>query len=182
MKEHYVRLLVLIALILITICSKNYLGIYSTILSVYLFDLGFLLVKIFFEKIHFQQSIGKYLFAVVPLALVFRLPTYINGENLIIVNVEDYMYVMIFDSHLQWFLNFLLAVYLGTIIILSDRTSTFNLIASIIYLVILMIWPKVIFTRGLNGYNLVMNVFAIFISYICMNCYYRRQKKVSIVR
>ncbi len=181
MKEHYVRLLVLIALILMTICSKNYLGIYSTILSVYLFDLGFLLVKIFFEKIHFQQSIGKYLFAVVPLALVFRLPTYINGENVMLVSSDGYMYAIIFDTYLQWFLNVLLAVYLGTIIILSDRTSTFNLIASIIYLVILLIWPKVIATHGLNGSNLVMNSFAFLISYILIYFYNRRQNKVNIV-
>ena len=181
MKELLVRLLVLIVFILITIYLKNYMTIYSTILSVYLFDLGFLLAKIICEKIHINQTIRKYLFIAVPLGLVFRLPTYINGENVMLVSSDGYMYARIFDTYLQWFLNFLLAVYLGTIIILSDRTSTFNLIASIIYLVILLIWPKVIATHGLNDSNLVMNSFAFLISYILIYFYNRRQNKVNIV-
>ena len=101
MKELLVRLLVLIMFILITIYLKNYMTIYSTILSVYLFDLGFLLAKIICEKIHINQTIRKYLFIAVSLALVFRLPTYINGENVMLVSSDGYMYAIIFDTYLQ---------------------------------------------------------------------------------
>ena len=180
LKELFIRLITMIIFLIITVFLKHYMSIYSTVLNIYLFDLGLLLAKIICKKIHLNMHISKYLFFALPLALIFRLPTYLNGENLIRVSAQETIFIVPFDTHLQLLLNVGLSVYLGIIITLSHKTSIYNLLACIIYLVIILICPHLIAPNSLNGTNLFLNIFTSIISFIFLYLYNVKVNKDNI--
>ena len=178
-KEYISQSLALVLFMIIPILFRKELGwLDFLIISLYLFDLGMILAKLFSKKIHLNKIIKKYIFLFIPFILTFIIPLCFIAPVNKTVRIDGYVFISSQEPPITLLFIFLLSIYLSTTIFLSDKSNMFHLTLAVLYTLILVV-P--FFIQLFPSYNYIyiqlINSLTIFISYIVITIYERYHLK-----